>query len=82
MSPPSFEKSKKRLSEKGHLMISTKDMLNTLIGTKHFKKSIADSRKSDKPFVDLHRYLIVYPDSMKNPQNFSPTANRKENTYV
>ena len=53
-------------------------MLNTLIGTKHFKKSIDGSRKSDKPFVDLHRYLIVYPDSMKNPQNFSPTANRKE----
>ena len=75
MSTPSSEKSKKRLSEKGHLMISTKDMLNTLIGTKHFKKSIAGIRKSDKPFVDLHRYLIVYPDSMKNPQNFSPTAN-------
>ena len=51
-------------------MISTKDMLNALIGTKHFKKSIAGSRKSDKPFVDLHRPLIVYPDSMKNPQNF------------
>ena len=75
MSPTSFEKTKKPIFKKGYLMISTKDMLNTLIGTKHFKKSIADSRKSDKPFVDLHRYLIVYPDSMKNPLKFSPTAN-------
>lgn len=46
-------------------MISTKDMLNTLIGTKHFKKSIAGSRKSDKPFVDLYRPLIVYPNQCK-----------------
>lgn len=75
MSILSSEKSKKHLSEKGHLMISTKDMLNTLIGTKHFKKSIAGSRKSDKPFVDLHRYLIVYPTQCKINPNFSPTAN-------
>ena len=78
--PSNHRKIKKRLSEKGRPMISTKDMLNTLIGTKHFKKSIADSRKSDEPFVDTHRPLIVYPDLMRKSTKISRLQRTERST--